>query len=565
MSANQSSLSSAHYGYDFVVATTQASINATMKEFLSGLTEPEVAICYVADEQGNPTAIDYDTLVKNANGSDPFSVPNGADLDTNQDLKNLFAARFMVGFKAQIGLPPGIAPQDMPDIVTLGANTASVSYNLMCAEFIVVQYTPKSGYSPASWMNESQPAGSPWIFNSKVDLRLTTTDQSDYSKLPPDVQKQIKNLGGDAFSVQQLLFDLDNAALESIPTMSGVAPGTTLYEVLQRDFLGKYFTTVQENGQPVLGAAIRQSSSDPSTLVLTDLNMEVNPFVGSNGEPVFNPTKDQQDLSTLDYLCAANGNSLPTASEFTWNWIDPSQESDFQGVVAINRNILANYFKDQLEPFVKQNCFLPHVRVWLSGKLDTTVNYESSLTGSQTPTVTNPTTGAEVLHFSYSNTSWDQAGADGWMGKMRFSPSLEVSVSFTGNKIVIVQHLVIYIYVRVLTISDSGNIVDITITDTYTLSVDQTGKLEYRRVSTTHNDSKDPSVSGFLNFWTGVNDLIASLEDWTKKFTSVTFRDIPLSTARSFIFPGGKTFIFKGVAFSEYQDLVSHITYIQPS
>ena len=40
MSASQSQLSAARYGYDFVVATTQASINATMKQFLSGLTEP---------------------------------------------------------------------------------------------------------------------------------------------------------------------------------------------------------------------------------------------------------------------------------------------------------------------------------------------------------------------------------------------------------------------------------------------------------------------------------------------------------------------------------------------
>jgi len=48
MSATQSYLSSPRYGYDFVVATTQTSINATIKEFLSKGTEPEVLVCYVA-------------------------------------------------------------------------------------------------------------------------------------------------------------------------------------------------------------------------------------------------------------------------------------------------------------------------------------------------------------------------------------------------------------------------------------------------------------------------------------------------------------------------------------
>src|SRR5215212_10864212 len=105
MSVNQSNLSASQYGYGLVVATTQGSLNATMKEFLSTGTEPEVVICYVADEKGDPTQISYESLKQQANGSDPFTIPDDADPTTNPDIANLFKARFMVGIKAKIGLP----------------------------------------------------------------------------------------------------------------------------------------------------------------------------------------------------------------------------------------------------------------------------------------------------------------------------------------------------------------------------------------------------------------------------------------------------------------------------
>ena len=563
MSANQSNLSAGQYGYDFVVATTQASINATMKEYLSGLGT-EVAICYIADPKGNPTAIDYATLKEKAGGSDPFIIPNDADPATNQDLKNLQNARFMVGFKAQIGLPPGIAPQAIPDIVTLGTDTSAVAYNLMCSEFIVVQYSPVSGYSPASWMNQSQPPGTPWLFTSKVDLRLSPTDQSAYDSLPAAVQAAIKNLDANAFSVQQLLFDLDNAALQSTPTITGVDPGTPLYTCLQQDFVGKYFSTLKKAGEPVLGYAVTQGTPDPSTLHLTDLNLEVDPFVGTNGQAVANPTPEQQDLFTLNYLCAANGNRLPPPVQFPWNWVDnQTEQADFDGVVAVNRNAFVNYFKNQLASYVSQNCYNASVRLTLSG-MD--VDYSYNLAGGQTPTVTAPATGTTVLYYSYHPASvGDKAGLNGDLGQMDVQPSFDLSVTFSGDAITVEQHLVIFVRIQVLATSDGGNVVDKTITDTYTLAVDDTGQLATRMTSTSSDQSRTPAVNGFLNFFTGVNALIANISAWTQSIAQTSFTDIPVSVVQNFVFPGGKTFVFKDALFSDNQDLVAHITYAEPS
>jgi hypothetical protein len=563
MSASQSNLSASRYGYDFVVATTQGSINAAMKEYLAGLTEPVTTICFVADNQGNPVEIDYATLVTNAKGSDPFAVPNGADPATNADLQNLLGARFMMGFQVQLGLPDGYAPVAVPDIVALGADTSAVVFHHLCSEFKVVELEPGSGYAPSSWINLSQPSGDAWIFTSNVDLRLSTTDQSAYSQLPPDVQQQIKNLGGSAFSVQQLLFDLDNAGLSTVPDFgTNVPPGSKLYMALEQGFIGAYFTAMKKNGQPYLGCTIRHDDAPLSTLTLTDFNLEVSPPLGDNGQPIANPDNGQEDLATLDYLCAANGDVLPPAVAFAWNWVDPSEATDYDGVVAINRASFTNYFKSQLQSYVESNCFLASVRVWMSGFLDATTNYSWNLTPGQVPTVTTPATGTEVLTFHYQSSAEDGAGLNDDMGKMQLSSTFDLSVSFSGNTITIVQHLVVYLWVRSLQTSAGGNVVDRTLTDTYTLAVDSNGQLTATEQSAPLVDnSQNPSTNDFLNFFTDLNDIISDVENWVRGFTSTSLEDMPLSVVQDYVFPGGKTFAYKSVGFSDYGDLASHITY----
>jgi hypothetical protein len=563
MSASQSNLSSPRYGYDFVVATTQSSINATVKEFLSKGTEPEVLVCYVADSNGNPTPIDYATLVKNAHGSDPFKVPANADPATSEDLKNLYAARYMAGFRAKIGIPPGYAPSQTPDFVNLGADTSAVTYNLMCSEFLVTQYTPGSGYNAAQWLSISQPNGKAWMFTSKVDLRL---ESGAFDSLPKDVQAQIKNMGANAFSVQQLLFDLDNAGLQSTPTISGVDPASNVGMVLQRDFLGKYFAAVKTAGSPVLGCIVKKVAPDPSTLALTNFNFETLPLlqVGGNG-PYHNPSQSQCDAATLTYLCAADHDRLPVPVTFDWNWVEPNEEASFDGVIAINRNTFANYFKQQrsLTEYVASNCYAPWVRVSVSG---IGAHYQWKLTGNQSPTVTLLPTGPVVLQYSYSSReAEDEAGWLGDAGEMKLSSSFKMTISFSGNAIVIQQRLIIWTDIRVYQTSESGHIVDRTITDTYTLTVDENGRLVTVRTSVMKDDSKTPSTNDFLNFFTDLNSLIEDVAKWTRKVTETKLTDIPVGIVQDFVFPGGKTFVFKDGLFSDNQDLIAHISYADPS
>jgi len=72
MTANKSYLSSSKYGYDFVVATTQASINSGLKEYLNTINQPTTTLCFLADSKGNPSVpITLDALKAKTGGSIP--------------------------------------------------------------------------------------------------------------------------------------------------------------------------------------------------------------------------------------------------------------------------------------------------------------------------------------------------------------------------------------------------------------------------------------------------------------------------------------------------------------
>jgi hypothetical protein len=563
----QSALSDPKYGYDFVVATTQKSINATMKTYLKKLNSPVVVVCYVADEkgEGNPVLIDHAELVTRANGTDPFSIPANADPRKDPGVRNLLEAQFMMGFKAQLGLPPGVKPLNMPDIVELGGGTSAVTYNMLCSQFTIVELNPGGGYaSKPTWMSLSQPSGEPWIFSSKVDLRMSTVDRTAYANLPPDVQKAIKNIGGDAFSVKQLLFDLDNAGLQSMPKIKGVAPGTNLERILNQFFVGAYFGKMKSLGQPLLGAAVTQSTAPISTLTLTDLNLNVCTFLGDNSQPVKDPTPQQQGLATLNYLCAADGAILPPAVQFSWNWVEPAEAGDVHGVVAVNRRDLARYFHNQLRSRAESCCFTPSVTVAFEEK-SLFLKWGASFTAGAQPTVECPSSGETILKFSYSGFTSDRAGADGWAGEMKLIPSYSMDVSFSGSKITIVQKMRTHLDVRSLATQGNKNVVDKTMTEIYNLAVDQNGRLVSTPTAPVLDDkSESMSVDWFIDLWTDFNKISETITNLSRTVAAAALQSIPISVVQDFVFPGGKTFTYKSVGFSQAQDLISHITYADP-
>jgi hypothetical protein len=146
---------------------------------------------------------------------------------------------------------------------------------------------------------------------------------------------------------------------------------------------------------------------------------------------------------------------------------------------------------------------------------------------------------------------------------MRLSPAYDVFVTFLNNTIIIKQSLVIYLMIGNLASNASGNVIDRTITDTYNLTIEN-NKLIAIQTTTTEDSPTMGSVGGVFNFFPQVDDLARSVNGWLQNFTKTQLASMPLSVVQDFIFPGGNTFAFKQVMFSNNQDLIAHITYLAP-
>jgi hypothetical protein len=374
-------LSDPHYGYDLVVAVTQASINATLKQLLAGLTAPEVTVCYVYDENNNLVPIDYQTLLTNAQGSDPFKVSNGANPTNDKDLVNLTNANFAGALRAMLGLPD-VPLANLPAVATLGAGTsAPVLFNLLCAEFQITgfQYGPRGS---TSWINASQPSGgTPWYFSANLYLNSTTIDPN--SPVPPAVQQRISELQHqvqNAFSIQKLFLDLSTAVLESVPAIVGIPPGWPVWNLITTVFLGSYFTELRKTGDPVLSYSFTLDAPRPTTLQLGSVSRECDPLLDGSGQPIANPTPAQQNAAALVYV-GTQSTTPPVPVPFPWNWMELNDVTAFSGVQSVRRDVFLTYFNGLINPSVSPLCLATNVSLTHSGE-DFTVLFSSQQSGA---------------------------------------------------------------------------------------------------------------------------------------------------------------------------------------
>lgn len=574
MASNESYLSNEKYGYDFVVATTQASINAGLKEYLTNIAQPETKLGFLADEKGNPTIqANLEQIIKET-GVDPFSIPNGTDTNDPR-IQKLGAKRLQVALKMKLGLPEHIMPRHLPPIIDLESSANNVLFNLMCSELVIIQYTPGGGWaSRGTWSVWSQ-GHKPWYFTTRVDLVYEDLDKelenSPYFRKNPQKKQtllnQLNNLGSGAFSLQQLLFDLDNAATMSIPQIEGLDPSSDAGIMLQKSFVNTYFNAVKNEGRPVLAVHAIANTDDGATFRLTGIERGVNPFLDGNGAVAKNPTPEQKEATTLNYLCAVNNKKLPGVASFEWNWMDPKDIGDHSGIIAINRNTLAEYFKDQLMAVVPKSCI--KVECWTSAEAMGDATYSWRLTTGQEPayTVTSPDSGdgSQVLSIDYQDhcKGRDKSGAT--VAEMELRSTYNCSVFFEGNTVKIVQNLKIWLYVEWDATSEDGNIFDTAITDIYTLSIDQNGAIQMTQAKpVTTDNAKDFGRSSIVNWFTNINDLKDDIKNKVDHFAATQISDIPVGDLRNFVFPGGNVFTFKDVKFSAHQDLIAEVTYVSP-
>jgi hypothetical protein len=566
-----SNLSDTKYGYDIVVAVTQASINSELAEYLHGTGQPMTYICFLADENGNPKvpALTLDELLKKSGNINPFDIPD-ATPHNDPRITTLTSIRFMCGFKIKIGLPPGVLPNKLPvPIVTLGSNANNVSFTMYCSDFVVVQNTAKSEWSEGAWHVWSQPSGSPWYIQTSVDLIVADLDtklNTPYFNQHPEEKAallaQLKNLSSTGFSLQQLLFDLDTAILQTTLDLQGIPKDSAAYAVLWRFFVVTYGGSVKEYGAPVLQVrVVSQDQPDPSGLRLTGMEREVCLLLDKNGDPIPNPTPEQLAVTTLNYLGAVNDNKLPPARAFTWNWVEPEDVGDVSGMISIKRATIGNYFLQNILPVVKGSCITADISDVLNGYFDCTF-----ASGATPQKIDIKPTGELILHLEYRQEYSKESRIfdphnPSLKATLTVIPQFYLDLSFSGSTITLVQRAVVYISRTGPSNWGSGTVYDTMITDKYDISVGQDGGLV-----TTVADSKTVDTAQYPSADQGFSFGLASQRvlERIKKAGNASLKNVSVSVFQNFIFPGSKVFTYKSINFSNYQDLVGKITYLKP-
>ncbi|KQY29973.1 hypothetical protein ASD38_11730 [Caulobacter sp. Root487D2Y] len=588
MSVSQSNLSDPHYGFDLVVAVTQASVNATLKQLLAGLSAPEVIVCYVFDDSDNLVPIAYETLVANAKGSDPFAVPDGANPSTNQDLINLAAASFAGAVKARLGLPD-VPLASLPPIATLGDGTsAPVLFNLLCAEFQIVGFE----YGPhTKWINQSQPSGSgaPWYFSANVFLNITTINPN--SPVPPAVQQriiQLQHQAPNAFTIQKLFLDLDTAILEASPTIQNIPPGWPVWNLISSVFLNAYFTQLRQNGDPVLSYSFTVTAPRPTTLELGAVSREASPLK-QNGQPIKNPTAAQADAATLVYI-GTQSTTVPVPVPFPWNWVELNEVSQFSGVQAVRRDVFFTYLAKLINAEVGNLCIATNVHMTHSGE-DFKIHYSSGRSTSpqsfRPVSPIGPPDGdgfTDVLSLSFVNNSHDNSesashAVEIW-GDYNFTLTGHVAVK--GNQIRVQVRAVVYmefkhreVFVNYTDLSGKSYY-DKTLTVLYTLGVEQNGALQVTQTNSVANQSArwdfDPQgILGKFGFEDKVKNGLTSVSTDLSAYIDTAFTRYvdeltnTINGYRAWVFPGNDAFTFKNLSFSASQDLTAQLTYVNPN
>lgn len=575
MSADRSALSfNGIYGFDMVVATTQASVNATMKEWLSKYNgKPFTQVYTVQRPNGAPQdvigPVDYEQLKKDL-GFDPFTVPNGT-AESDDKIKKMDSKQFMFGFQVELGLPANVAPRNLQPIVQFKKEGSKVTYNLMCKRFRVID---NSGRFNTKWKNLSQDdSNKPWIFSFEVDLDLRS-DKLDnhFSKLPIETQRQIPTSDRNMFSIQQLYLNLNRAGLSGTPEIAGIDKNSTTAKYLSEVFIKQYLNTIDKDGV-LLGYNVvsNKAYTDRASLVPTSMNFIISSYKQLDGRT---PTNDFHAY-TLNYLLTAKGKPMPQPRQFLWNWVDEDKTTQYAGVMAVHRATFVDFLHGLLSNRLRNIVFDAWVSVVMSG-FKITYNYRYNPIGTA-PTyniVKNSIPTAHALTFSRSSSnSSDDWNLAGW-GNMEMRYTTESNVFLEGTSIRVETILTTWAHVNCCGGVTEGNFARYKSVVVYTIGVDAYGRITVTKTKdevTDHSDNISISVWGKIASAGTITGIIDGMKEYMKNFMrnllsndAGTIQDM-LNGSGGWSFPGGRTFTFTEARFSDSQDLVCNVLYVTPT
>lgn len=562
MSANHSFLSDRTYGYDMVVATTQASVNNTMIEWLESLESQPFAQAYVKNGDAAPAPFNFEQL-KQDFGGDPFDIPAGTPV-SNERIAKLQAMGFSCAFIADPGFPEEISTP-YPPVIEFKKEGTEVTFNLICRTFRLIAIDQTQGKT--QWINLTQDdSPKPWIFSYVVPLDTRRVKTSVFfHQLPETTRLLIGHENNDMFSVQKLFLSFTAGMLSSKIDIPAVPQSihASFYT-----FLAAFITQLGRQKEALLGHSLLNEQPDAgASLVPTDVRHFISAHKDANGKPT-----TEYRAYTLNYLIMTRGRVMPSPSGFSWNWVEKDKTAVYAGVMAINRKVFAGYLVNALREPVRHVTMYPEVS--LSCYWDSVTMRWNFHPEPQERYFNGPQAGALILNYDYYRQDISHSNATFYTGtfEIRYHASLEASV--TGTTIQIKTTITVFFYLRVGEGKAQGQIVKKTIDIPYTIGVDAMGKISVKKGDP---DIKEATSGLSIDTWIKIislNQINSTVAGITSRINSrvdqflaneVQSIDTALNGPHSWIFPGGKTFAFTNAQFSDHQDLTANILYAAPN
>ncbi|KAK8098880.1 uncharacterized protein PG998_012121 [Apiospora kogelbergensis] len=345
------------------------------------------------------------------------------------------------------------------------------------------------------------------------------------------ILRQLNKISSTSFDLQQILYDLEHAALVALPAIEGIEEGSTPEYLLTRYFINVYAKHCQAEGLPLAAVTATPQSPDPSQLQMTSFQRQVSHLKDDKGNVIANPDMEEQAVTTLDFLCVTDGKPMPGSASFGWNWVEKNEvKGSWEYWVPVYRVSLS---RDGAPDSVDVGSFTDATQV-------IQVNYHRYITDSD----------------SYGLYSAD----------FNITTDYTVKAYFHGTTIKIEQEYRVHMYLRAANNNDELTVYDPKRTDWYDISVGQYGDLNVVwRDFDTADGSEQPHTGWFIDLFVPLNEIIDDIKDDIEDMGPINLEPINFDTLQSFIFPGSKTFAFKSPVFSDYQDLLCKITYVNPS
>ena len=578
------------YIYDMVIAATQQSINATLKEYIVNILPDQFIQAY----HDNFAHANYESLLKEINGTtqpgtsgyiDLFNIidehPKGREKDAltianRMGIKYVLKATFII---------PNIKTPDLVELVPVQNNLIYSAYYTECHILVIG--------TDFSIRHIVQPPLNPWIFGYQVNLSLAS---EKFNNLPVDLQDELKNNHQEItdfdsdFSIQELILNLEKATFlygpKDIPESD--------YSVIKSIYLDSYIRKLLEAGGiggNVFGYSLKKKkeqsiesndNSEENVIEPTDYDY----FMSEFSEP------NRHDLYTLNYLVVCDNKTLPKEKKpFPWDWVDKS--SSVYAVMAISRGKIFDLMKKMFNPLLNRLTLYPtaHCEIdWLKNRSFSYGMHADHINASYTEATTPQ--GENELYYGGYERSAESSDKNMWGTKVhiKITYSLESQINMSDDDIICSTNVVSRLTLDDCGDSYDGNAYNHTLICKVKLSVNEDGFIHFTASPIEDKDNENNSVKSITSsiddsqiktvpniqslskaiigndFDSKVKHIRNFISDHINNSINMYKREAftDINNVNNWILPTNKSFFSKDIKFSNYKDLTVSLTYSEP-